>query len=106
MILRQGRAFAFLVSPSVHPAVPRRPYRASGFVLGRIPAFPEGAQEWQELYVKRSSLIATVNAAVWVRSRQRGSPKAARSTLQKKADLFEEAIGSRLMLQEQMVSTG
>jgi hypothetical protein len=36
MILRQGRAFAFLVSPSVHPAVLRRPYRASGFVLGRI----------------------------------------------------------------------
>src|SRR3984957_633803 len=31
MILRQGRAFAFLLSPSVHPAVPRRPYRASGF---------------------------------------------------------------------------
>jgi hypothetical protein len=36
MILRQGRAFAFLVGPSAHPAVPRRPYRASGFVLGRI----------------------------------------------------------------------
>ncbi len=34
-ILRQGRAFVFLLSPSAHPAVPRRPYRASGFVLGR-----------------------------------------------------------------------
>jgi len=34
-ILGQGRAFVFLLSPSVHPAVPRRPYRAGGFVLGR-----------------------------------------------------------------------
>ena len=30
----------------------------------------------------------------------------ARSTLQEKADLFEESIAGRLMLQEQMVSTG
>jgi hypothetical protein len=34
MILRQGCDFAFLLSPSVHPAVPHRPYRASSFVLG------------------------------------------------------------------------
>jgi hypothetical protein len=39
MILRQGRAFAFLLSPSVHPALPRRPYRASGLVLGSIAGF-------------------------------------------------------------------
>ena len=32
--------------------------------------------------------------------------RAASSVPQEKADLFEEAIGSRLMLQEQMVSTG
>jgi len=33
-ILRQDRAFALAVSPSEPPAVPRRGYRASGFVLG------------------------------------------------------------------------
>src|SRR3984957_9453907 len=38
MILRQGRAFAFLVSPSVHPAVPRRPTaRAVSFLGGLLP---------------------------------------------------------------------
>ena len=36
MILRQRRAFAFLVSPSVHPAAPRRPTaRAVSFLGGK-----------------------------------------------------------------------
>ncbi len=37
-ILRPVRAFALAVSPSEPPAVPRRGYRASGFVLTSIPA--------------------------------------------------------------------
>ena len=55
MILRQGRAFAFLVSPSVHPAVPRRPYRASGFVLGRIPAL------WRSRRNGKNAQIAVIH---------------------------------------------
>src|SRR5271166_3727792 len=42
-ILRQVRAFALAVSPSEPPAVPRRRYRASGFVLALQPASANAA---------------------------------------------------------------
>src|SRR5271155_783259 len=54
MILRQVRDFTLAVSPSEPPAVPRRGYRASGFVLGREPRLQSAPREGPESAPKPS----------------------------------------------------
>jgi hypothetical protein len=56
MILRQVRDFTLAVSPSEPPAVPRRGYRASGFVLGRIPDLQALDQERQDSAIRTIGL--------------------------------------------------
>src|SRR5271165_39492 len=64
--LETGLSLRFRLQPSEPPAGPRRGYRASGFVLGRIPALQKAAREGPEIRPERSYAKRSISASASV----------------------------------------